>query len=65
MPTLWDAGRPTIPGTYKHKRVPGRDGAMPPAGHGSALSACFAPAIYGAWGCAGGGRGVLVPWPPR
>jgi hypothetical protein len=42
VPMLWDAGLPMLPGTYQHEKVPGGDGEMPPGGHGSAISACFA-----------------------
>ena len=39
------------------------DGKTPPAGNGSAISTCPAPAVHGAWGRVGEGRGVPVPWP--
>ena len=50
MPTLQHAGGPAGSDTYQHQGVCDGDSKTPPAGHGSAISTCPAPAVHGAWG---------------
>ena len=61
MPTLRYAVGPAILGTHQHKRVPDGNSTTTPAGHGSEIGTCLAPAIHGAWGCVGKGQGFLIP----
>ena len=56
MPTLQYAGVPAGSDAYQHEGVSGGDSETTPAGHGSAISTCPAPAVYGAWGRVGEGR---------
>ncbi len=53
MPTLRYAGGPAISSVYQHEGVKDEDSETSPAGHGSVINTCPAPAIHGAWGCAG------------
>ncbi len=55
MPTLQYAGGPAGSDAYQHEGVSGGDSETTPAGHGSAISTCPAPAVHGAWGRVGEG----------
>ncbi len=57
-------GEPDAPNTHQYGGVLGRNSTSPPAGHGSAISTCLAPAVHGARGCFRTRGGVSVPRPP-
>ena len=63
MPTLQHAGGPAGSDTYQHQGVRDGDSKTPPTGHGCAFGTRPAPAVHGARGRVGEGRGVPIPRP--